>query len=80
MSPVFAGIVLNRILQKVHADMMEVCLDRQRRGAFGDDDAGGIPLILGYVDDVNALIPLANVLTFMELSTKHGQPLEATLN
>jgi hypothetical protein len=79
-SPVFAGLVLNRILSKVFAEMKTQCIRNVRNKDYGDDGQGGVPLILGYVDDVNALIPCKDVLTFLTLFQKYGEPLGAVLN
>ena len=79
-SPVFAALVLNRILQKVQADMLQKVKRRVNNNDIGDDGRGGVPIIMTYVDDVNALIPLEDVEDFLELFNKYGIPLGAIMN
>ena len=79
-SPVFAALVLNRILQKVYTDMLNTVKLRVNNNNIGDDGRGGVPIIMSYVDDVNALIPLEDVETFLELFNKYGIPLGAIMN
>ena len=79
-SPVFAALVLNRILQKVYADMLTTVKNRVANYDTGDDGRGGVPIIMSYVDDVNALIPLSDVETFLTLFNKYGAPWGAIMN
>ena len=42
-----------------------------------DDSKGGSPLIMAYIDDVNALIPTCNAEVYLQLFKKYGAPLGA---
>ena len=80
VSPLFAALVLNHILSKVNSDLIKVATRRKNTRNNLDDNKGGIPLILAYVDDVNALIPNCDVQLFLDLFKKYGEPLGALLN
>ena len=82
LSPIFAAIVLKRILTKIHRDLMVRVQERlsEDMPKFLDDGRGGQPLILGYVDDVNVLVPTRDVHTFLKLFKKYGEPYGAVLN
>lgn len=61
LSPIFAGIVLNHILRKLDKMMLERAYQQQKLTpttlALGSDDGmGSIPIVMGYMDDVNALV------------------------
>ena len=80
LSPIFAAIVLNYILRKVHRDLTLKSIKRASDGNLHDDGIGGAPIILAYVDDTNVLIPLEDVEDFLYLFNKYGNPLGAFLN
>jgi hypothetical protein len=80
VSPVFAAIVLTHILRKIHHDLTFRAFDRVSSGNIGDDGCGGIPVIMTYVDDCNALVPHEDVKLFLDLFEKYGGPLGAKLN
>jgi len=80
LSPIFAAIVLNHILRKVHRDLTLKSIKRASDGNLHDDGIGGAPIILAYVDDTNILIPLEDVEDFLSLFNKYGNPLGAILN
>jgi len=79
-SPIFAAIVLNHILRKVHRDLMLKAVKRMADNNPHDDGMGGIAIIMAYVDDTNILIPLEDVEDFMESFDKNGGELGARLN
>ena len=69
------------LLTKVQADLMAAIIsDSALSGDIGDDGMGGIPIIMAYVDDVNALIPLKYVRIFLDSFCKHVKGLGAVLN
>lgn len=80
LSPIFAGFVLNRILTNVYNDLLPRIRDRLQSHTLLDDDQGGQPITMGYVDDVNILLPIRDVLFFLERFEHHGIPLGARLN
>ena len=71
-SPLFAALVLNYILHKVNNDLITIATRRKLNRQKMDDDKGGIPLILAYVDDCNALVPNCDVKLFLDLFKKYG--------
>ena len=80
MSPVFAAIVLNEILSCVSDDLQARAGERATSSLCGDDGRGGVSIIMGYVDDVNALVPLEDVEFFLERFRAYGEPLGAIMN
>ena len=79
-SPLFAALVLNHILIKCNRDLSLRAALRFSDGRTLDDGQGGAPLILGYVDDVNALLPTEDVEFFLTKFKEYGEPLGAILN
>jgi hypothetical protein len=79
-SPLFAALVLNHILQKCHRDLSLRASRRFAQGLSHDDGQGGAPIILGYVDDVNSLLPTEDVEFFLLKFKEYGEPLGAILN
>ena len=73
-------IPVNILLSKIYQDLTKNAIRRAKNRDFGDDDKGGIPLILGYIDDINVLIPLQDVHLFLKLFKQFGEPLGAILN
>jgi len=45
-----------------------------------DDNNGGAPISMAYVDDVNCLIPLEDVYEFIEMFSSTGAKQGANLN
>ena len=45
-----------------------------------DDGRGGLPLIMGYVDDVNILVLHKDLELFCNLFVKYGEPYGAIIN
>ena len=45
-----------------------------------NDGLGGRPITPGYVDNVNAIIPVEDVELFLESFRRHAEPLGATMN
>jgi hypothetical protein len=63
LTPVFTGIVLNHVLRKLNKMILERAHQRQKTTATtlalgSDDGMGSIPLKMGYMDDVNALVSI----------------------
>jgi hypothetical protein len=84
LSPVFAGIVLNHILRKLDRLMMQRAEDRHRQclqqGLSSDDNQGGIPIVMGYMDDINAIVHAKDAAFFMYHFKCLGLPLGAIPN
>ena len=84
LSPIFAGIVLNHILRKLDKLLLERAYQQHRTDinnhATSDDGQGSIPIVIGYMDDVNALVNIQDVVFFVEHFKKLGLPLGAVLN
>ena len=71
-SPLFVALILNYILHKVNNDLITTATHRKLNGQKMDDNKGGIPLILFYVDDCNTLVPNCDVELFLDLFKKYG--------
>jgi len=80
MSPIFAAIVLNEILSMIDVELREKAASRLQDSNKLDDDQGGLPLIMAFVDDTNALLPHEDVHDFLKAFRKYGEPLGARLN
>jgi hypothetical protein len=80
LSPLFAGMVLNIILHKIHDTLSDRARTRLQLGNKGDDGKGGMPLIMAYVDDTNILVPLEDVNTVLSEFELIGEPLGAVMN
>ena len=83
-SPVFAGIVFNHILRKLDQLMMQRAEDRLRQclqqRLSSDDNQGGIPIVMGYMDDINAIVHVQDAAFFVYHFKRLGLPLGAILN
>ena len=79
-SPLFAGLVLTHILRKINAELLLRAADRKRIGIYLDDDNGGEPIIMAYVDDTNCLLPIEDVEFFLDQFKHYGEPLGAVMN
>jgi hypothetical protein len=75
-SPIFAALVLTSILTKINRDLSLDALTRFNKGNKHDDGQGGKPLILGYVDDVNILLPIEDVEKFFLLFRLYGSGID----
>ena len=70
LSPIFAGTVLNHILRKLDKIMLERAYQRQKQttsslALSSDDGRGSIPIVMGYMDDVNSLVSVHDVAFFV---------------
>ena len=80
VSPVFAALVLNSILQQINTDLTVQANERKSPGQPLNDSKRGLPLIMAYVDDVTVLISICDVEVCLQLFKKYGAPLGAVLN
>ena len=69
MSSIFAGKVLNHILRKLDRLMLEQAHGRHKQylelGFFSDDGQGCIPILMGYMDIINAIVHIEDAAFFM---------------
>ena len=79
MSPVFAAMVLGEILKGLDQEFCERAARRKDQNSM-DDNKGGVPIILAYVDDVNCLLPLEDVEDFLRRFKEIGEDLGAKMN
>jgi hypothetical protein len=79
-SPLFAGIVLTHILQKIDKELQQRAKSRLQQNNPMDDGMGGIALLMAYVDDTNCLLPLEDVSLFLKRFEEYGVPLGAVMN
>ena len=84
LSPVFTGIVLDRILRKLDRLMLQRAYNHHRQclrlGLFSDDDQGCIPIVMSYMDDINATVHIEDAAFFVHRLKFLGLPLSAVLN
>jgi len=80
LSPLFAGIVLTHILQKINQELLERASSRLQNNQLHDDGRGGEPIIMAYVDDTNCLLPIEDVHFFLKRFEELGIPLGAVMN
>ena len=84
MSPIIVGIVLNHILQKLDKLMLERAHERHRQYLelvlSSDGGQGCIPIVMGYMDDINAIVHIEDAAFFMYHFKRLGLPLGAVLN
>ena len=83
-SPIFAGIVLNHILRKLDKLMLERAHDRHRQylelGLSSEDDRGCVPIVMAYMDDINAIVHAEDAAFFMYHLKHLRLPLGAVFN
>ena len=61
--------------------LFSITFSKKSTQTYGyDDGIGGAPILMVYVDDTNALVPLEDVKDFLRLFNKYGNPLGAILN
>ena len=80
VSPVFAAIVLNEILDKIQQELNQRASIRVSNGELGDDGFGTLGIILAYVDDVNSLLSHDDATYFLQRFVELATPLGAILN
>ena len=61
LSSVFAGMVLHHITRKIHAHLLKEVITRVRNKLKIDGERGGVPIVMGYVDNVNTLVRIEDV-------------------
>ncbi len=61
LSPIFASLVIANLLQPLDIELRKRATTRLLNGDPGDNGFGGISHLLGYVVDVSACIPLADL-------------------
>ena len=84
LSPIFAGVVRNHILRKLNKLMLERAHERHRQylelGLSSDNGQGFIPIVMGYMDDIDAIVHIEDTYFFMYHFKRLGLPLGAVLN
>jgi hypothetical protein len=61
LSPIFASLVVAKLLQPLDIELRESATTRLQNSYPGDDGFGGITHLLGYVNDVSACVPLEDL-------------------
>jgi hypothetical protein len=74
LSPIFATLVLHRILKPLDAQLQQRAKDRLNNGIIGDDGLGGKAHLLAYMDDISSTVVHEDVKFFCEEIDKLGQP------
>ena len=84
LSPIFVGIVLNHILQKLDKMMLERSHERHRQclelGLSSDDGQGCVQIVMGYMHDINAIVRVEDAAFFMCHFKRLCLPLGTVLN
>ena len=80
LSPIFASLVVARLLQPLDDLLKSRASARLLAGNVGDDDNGGITHLLGYVDDVSACVPLEDLHFLCNNFASIGAPLGCFVN
>ena len=80
MSPIFAAIVLGSILIKIGKELHERAKQRLQSNTPLDDEKGGLPIVMAYVDDVNCLLPSEDVEFFLEKFNEYGRKYGAIMS
>jgi len=80
LSPIFASLVIARLLQPLDILLKERAQERLLTGNTGDDGHGGVTHLLGYVDDVSACVPLEDLQFLCDKFNCIGTPLGCFVN
>ena len=80
LSPIFASLVVARLLQPLDDLLKSRASARLLAGHAGDDDNGSITHLLGYVDDVSACVPLEDLQFLCDNFATIGAPLGCFVN
>jgi hypothetical protein len=80
LSPIFASLVVARLLEPLDVLLKSRASTRLLAGHTGDDDNGGITHLLGYVDNVSACVPLEDLQFLCDNFASIGTPLGCFVN
>jgi hypothetical protein len=61
LSSIFASLVIANLLQPLDIELCKRATTHHLNGDPGNDGFGGITHLLGYIDDISACIPLADL-------------------
>ncbi len=74
LSPIFATLVLHRILKPLAESLHEHAHTRLSQGNTGDDGCGGISHLFAYMDDISSTVPLQDISFFCSELKRLGTP------
>ena len=80
LSPIFASLVVACLLKPLDKLLRARATHRLKNGNPGDDGAGGITHLLGFVDDVSACVFLADLKFLCDHFNTLGKPLGCFIN
>jgi hypothetical protein len=80
LSPIFASLVVANLLQPLDIKLCKRATTHLLNGDPGNDDWGGIMHLLGYIDNVSACVPLADVQFLCNQFATIGAPLGCFVN
>jgi hypothetical protein len=80
LSPIFASLVVAWLLKPLDQLLNARATHRLNNGNHGDDGAGGITHLLGYVDDVSACVPHEDLEFLCDHFNNLGKPLRCFVN
>jgi hypothetical protein len=73
LSPIFATLVLHRVLKPLDEQLRERAANRVRNGDTGDDGFGSIAHLLAYMDDISSTVHHQDVQFFCSEIEKLGK-------
>ena len=80
LSPIFASLDVACLLKPLDKLLRACATHRLNSGNPGDDGAGGITHLLGFVDDVSACVPLEDLEFHCDHFKTLGKPLGCFVN
>ncbi len=80
LSPIFASLVIANLLQPFDIELRERATTHLLNGNPGNNGFGGIPHLLGYVDNISACIPLTDLQFLCNQFATIGAPLGCFVN
>jgi hypothetical protein len=73
LSPIFATLVLHRVLKPLDEQLRQWAADRVRNGDMGDDGFGSIAHLLAYMDDISSTVHHQDIQFFCTEIVKLGR-------
>jgi hypothetical protein len=74
LSPIFATLVLHRVLKPLDFKLRQRAADRLARGLPGDDGFGSLAHLFAYMDDISSTVALEDIQFFCEEIERLGTP------
>ena len=78
--PGFSGMVIHHITKQINSRLPKEVITRVRKKCKIDDERGAVPIVMGYVDNANALVTIEDAAEYLLLCEEIGGQLGAILN